>query len=891
MIIFIFIFRIAEFLTDYLWFDSLGFKSIFMVSIEAAVLLFFVSSLVFFVFLMLNLWIASKCRENLKNLIKFKTKFWISILLSFFIGTASASQWMTVLQYFRQISFGLADPILNKDVSFYIFTLPFFQAVLGFAFICVIFTVIFVIIDYFQSIIISFFKQPQVKNANGIPQYSINLKQELGKLKRKAIVHLSLLFSLFFLLLAIKHYLTRFSIMYSEKGIVVGAGYTDVAVFLPIINILIVFAVLIAVFIFFWMIFSKKTFKTRSFLMYTIIAYFIIAFVGQSFIPGVVQSLKVSPNEINLERPYIENNIEFTKIAYGLSDVVEKDFSVSDKFDKSIISNSPKTIENIRILDWRPLTTTYKQTQEIRLYYDLSGIDIDRYNIEGKDTQVMLAPRELEQSQIIENAKTWVNLHMVYTHGYGVVMSPVNSVTKEGLPNYLIKDIPPVNTVTEENLVIERPEIYYGEKDNSFVLVNTQTDEFNYPKGNSNEYNNYDGKGGIVLDSFAKKLLMALRFRDIKILLTSEITPESKIMFTRNIQDRIRKITPFLALDEDPYLVIDDGKLFWIQDAYTISGNFPYSAKVGNINYMRNSVKIVVDAFNGDVSYYIIDENDPIIQTYSNIFYGEFKSFDEMPTGLKDHIRYPEDLFKIQSQIYSTYHMEDSTVFYNKEDAWQLPKEIYGTGQQIQVEPYYNIIKLPDEAEEEFVLMISFTPIKKDNMVAWLAARSDDENYGKLLLYKFPKDKLVYGPSQIEAKIDQDSEISQQLTLWGQQGSRVTRGNLLVIPIENSILYVEPLYIQSEQGQLPELKRVLVSDGERVAMEETLSEALIALFGETRSISDGTNSTIKSTDIELLVFANEYYENVEKAMKEGDWSSIGDNLEKLGQALKALTEE
>jgi len=551
-----------------------------------------------------------------------------------------------------------------------------------------------------------------------------------------------------------------------------------------------------------------------------------------------------------------------------------------------ILSNASDTLDNVRILDWRPLTQTYKQTQEMRLYYDLSGIDIDRYDINGSYTEVMIAPREMNQERL--QAKTWVNLHLVYTHGFGVVMSPVNSVTKEGMPNYLIKDIPPVYTVPDEELQIDVPQIYYGELDNNFVLVNTRTSEFDYPMGDTNEYIYYDGRGGVKLDSSTKELLMAMRFADIKIMLSGEITPESRIMFERSIEERISKITPFITLDEDPYLVISDGRLFWILDAYTVTGNFPYSEKYGSINYVRNSVKIVVDAYNGDVTYYIADTTDPIIVTYAKIFPGHFKSFDLMPDGLKKHVRYPEDLFNVQSAIYNTYHMDNVKVFYNKEDAWQIPNEVYGTGQQVPVDPYYIIIKLPGEVKEEFVLMRSVTPIKKDNMVAWLAARSDEDYYGELLLYKFPKEKLVYGPLQIEAKFDQDAVISQQLTLWSQQGSRVTRGNLLVIPIEDSILYIEPLYIQAETGQLPELKRVLVSDGERVVMEEDLDKALVALFGETRP--DTVEAVVyegeKSTEV-LITEAQIYYDAILDSMGK-NWTAFGENFDKLGEVLGEL---
>jgi len=487
---------------------------------------------------------------------------------------------------------------------------------------------------------------------------------------------------------------------------------------------------------------------------------------------------------------------------------------------------------------------------------------------------------------------------MVYTHGFGAVMSPVNSVTKEGMPNYLIKDIPPTYAVDAKELRIDVPQVYYGEMDNDFVLTNTRTQEFDYPKGDDNEYIHYDGTGGVTMDSFAKKLLMAIRFADVKIMLSSEITPVSKIMFERSIQNRISKITPFLLLDNDPYIVISDGRLFWIQDAYTVTGNFPYSEKYGSINYIRNPVKIVVDAYNGDVTYYIHDTgasagtNDPIITTYARIFPDQFKSFDKMPESLKSHTRYPEDLFKVQSAIYNTYHMDNVNVFYNKEDAWQIPREVYGTGQPTPVEPYYIIIKLPGEDKEEFVMMSSFTPIRKDNMVAWLAARSDGDNYGELLLYKFPKDKLVYGPLQIEAKFDQDSVISQQLTLWSTQGSSVARGNLLVIPIEDSILYIEPLYIQADAGQLPELKRVLVSDGVRVVMEKDLKTALASLFGRTRPTGpgiaeDGYEYGEKSTE-ELITEAQERYDAILDSMGT-NWTAFGENFDRLGEVLEELS--
>ena len=878
--------KIVTLYTDYLWFSGLGFSEIFKVMWSSKLVLFSITFLFFFIWVIVNLGIASRLKKSKWS---FKTISLVVLALSFFQGLFASNAWLIVLQFLNQVSFNLKDPIFTKDVSFYVFSLPFFLSIWNYLFVCVLLTTLIVMFYYFQELIRAFLS-PQVDPHTNAVTSSFDFKQELSKIRRSAMMHMAVLGSLIFFLFAVKHYLNRYAVMYSEKGIVVGAGYTDVIVVLPIIKFLMILALVVALLFYVWIFYFSKRQRLRKshIILFVLILYGASVFLGGTIIPGMVQSLKVTPNEINLEKPYIENNIEFTKIAYGLDEVEEKDFDINQELFSSINPNEIKeTIDNIRILDYRPLTKTYKQTQEIRLYYDLSGIDIDRYNIDGKYTQVMLAPRELDQNQIAQNAKTWVNQHMVYSHGFGVVMSPVNSVTKQGLPNYIIKDVPPVYSVEEESIKIDQPRVYYGEKENNFVLVNTKTNEFDYPKGNTNEYINYDGKGGVVLDSFIKKLFMAIRFRDVKILLSSDITPESKIMFSRNIRDRISKITPFIMLDNDPYLVIDKGRLHWIQDAYTLTGNFPYSQKMGRINYIRNSVKIVVDAYDGDVTYYIVDKSDPLIQVFSNIFPGQFKGFEEMPNSLKEHMRYPEDLFKIQSAIFSTYHMEDIKVFYNKEDAWQIPHEIYGTGQQVEVEPYYIIMKLPGESEEEFVLMTTFTPLKKDNMIAWLAARSDKENYGKLLLYKFPKDKLVYGPLQIEAKIDQDSEISQQLTLWSQQGSSVTRGNLLAIPIKNSILYIEPLYIQAEQAQLPELKRVFVSDGERVVMETDLGTALQKIFNMKviRSVS------LDKSEDSLMADANTYYGAILEAMNKGDWASFGENFDRLGEVLNVIGED
>ncbi|MFO8016434.1 MAG: UPF0182 family protein [Candidatus Woesearchaeota archaeon] len=911
IILFFSITRIAGLVTDYWWFKSVGFSKIFLISLQAKLAVFALATLLFFVFITANLWISTKLNKpSGKPRIAFRTKALIALAVSLFAGLASYHGWFTALRHMNQVPFNITDPIFLKDVAFYVFSLPFITFMWSVIMWCVLITAALVITDYMQSFIIGAMKQGRTGiESQGIPgqappQQNITLKSVFADVKKHAFIHMGVLGSLFFLLLAVNHYISRFSIMYSESGAVVGASYTDVNVLLPVITFLMGFAAVIAV-LFYWWIFKvtrQPKLRKRHILAYAVAIYLVVFIIGPTVLPAAVQSLKVSPNEINLEKPYIKHNINFTNIAYGLSDVEEREHPVEQKLNPEVLARSRDTLDNVRLLDWRPLTQTYKQTQEIRLYYDLSGIDIDRYNISGDYTEVMLAPREMDHDQIPAEARTWVNMHMIYTHGYGLVMSPVNNVTDEGLPRYLIKDVPPVLHTDDESLKIERPQIYYGGTENRYVITNTGTDEFDYPKGDANEYTNYAGKGGVVLDSFLKKLFMAIRFGDIKILLSTDITEESRMMFARNVQERISKITPFLKLDDDPYIVINDGKLYWIQDAYTTTSRFPYSEKLNkavnsereDINYARNSVKIVVDAYHGSVSYYVADPEDPMILTYARIFPQQFKSLKTMPEGLKDHIRYPEWLFKIQSSIYSDYHMNDPVVFYNKEDAWEIPKEIYGTGQQIRVEPYYIIMKLPDEEKEEFVLLMPFTPIRKDNMISWLAARSDGDDYGKLFLYKFPKDKLIYGPSQVEATFDQDSEISQQLTLWSQRGSGVIRGNLLVIPIEESVIYIEPLYLQAEQGQLPQMKRVLVSDGERVVMEKNLDTALEVLFGKAPEGSGGAGieegDERKAPEYDLIQQAQDHYDAILDAMQENDWESFGTSFRKLGDALERISD-
>jgi uncharacterized membrane protein (UPF0182 family) len=634
--------------------------------------------------------------------------------------------------------------------------------------------------------------------------------------------------------------------------------------------------------------------------------WMVVGLVIISVVPGFMQRYIVEPNELDREAPYIENNIQFTRQAYGLDNVDERDFGQVEPLDVEALQGHRPTLQNVRLWDYRPLSQTYRQIQEIRLYYGFTDLDIDRYWIDGEYRQVILAARELDQSQL--QSVTWVNQHLQFTHGYGVVMNPVNEVTGEGLPQLWIKDLPPESSVP---LTIDRPEVYYGELTDNYIFVRTGIEEFDYPRGEENVYTFYEGAGGVPLNSYVKRLAYAFRLADDNVLLSDYIDGNSRLMFKRSLQERVREVAPFLRYDQDPYLVIMDGHLYWVQDAYTVSGRYPYAEPVsGDINYMRNAVKVVIDAYNGSMTFYITDPADPLVQTYAAIFPGVFTSQDAMPASLREHLRYPEGLFNVQSIMYQTYHMRDVNVFYNKEDQWNVPVGVV-SGQEQPVEPYYVIIRLPDETQEEFMLIQPFTPATKDNLIAWMAGRSDGENYGQLVLYRFPKQELIFGPRQIEARIDQDPEISAQLSLWSQRGSQVIRGNLLVIPMGQSLLYLEPLYLQAESGQIPELKRVILASGERVVMTETLTEGLVRLFGagagdvtSTASATSAEEETPQaspvvvgefSSDLAQQIYdlarqADEHYTAAQEALGIGDWATYGAELDAMEEVLNQLVE-
>lgn len=881
--------KIVTLIVDYMWFDAIGFKQLFLTPLIAKLSLFIMFFILTFIIFFINNWIAFHFKKDKIPLKKFHLKAGLGI--SFIIGGIASFNWDIYLKYLNTTNFNLLDPIFSKDIGFYVFELPFFSFIISILVMILIANTIWVSVIYFWKEIKQMFmtfNMPRNTTGTTIDINSIKPdKKDKFNISISAKNHLFILASIFFVLTAIRHFLLRYNILFSETGVVFGAGFSDVNVSLPIANILVIVSLVIAIAFTLRIIIKSKKIKRRHILI-SLVTVYLIFIMSSQLVPALVQFFRVNPNEFSLEGQYIEHNIKFTNIAYGLTEVKETFFDISDNPNSNVLKRNQDDITQLRILDWRPLTQTYKQLQEIRLYYDFAEVDVGKYEIDGKTTQVMLSVRELDHRQLRDKAKTWINEHLVFTHGYGIVMSPVNKITTEGLPELIIKDIPPVS----ENFDILRPEIYYSEIDNDFVIVNTDIEEFDYPKGDFNEYTKYAGKGGIVIDSFIKKILLSIYFSDINIILNNDITKESKILFTRQIQDRISKVIPFLALDNDPYVVIVDGRIKWIQDAYTLTDKFPYSDRgVSNFNYIRNPIKIVIDAYDGSLEFYLTDSTDPIIQTYAKIFPGFVKSIKDASPEIKEHFRYPKDLFNIQVNMFATYHMKDTKVYYNREDLWDTPNEVFGQGRLQEMTPYYVLLKLPEMKSKEYVLMIPYTPIKKDNMIAWISGRitfDEDSVSNDIVLFKFPKDKLIFGPAQIEARIDQNSKISEQLTLWSQRGSNVIRGNLLVIPIENTLLYIEPLYITADNSEIPELKRIILSYGNKIVMETDFESALNRLFDD-KTVQELPEKIISQAESDITAAkALLYYNNVLDSMQKQDWEGIGRNMKLLEDILKEL---
>jgi len=870
---FIFFSSIVGFVTDWWWFSEVGFTEIFIKSLGTKVILGLTAGLFAAAFLLINFlaamqskipWMAAIPEAlvgqplSLNDRIVKKLGIVMCLAVSFFIGLIAAASWQDVLKFLAATPFGQTDPLFGKDIAFYVFSLPVYSLGLGLLRILILLSLI-------------------TSGAIYLLRGSIKLP---FKIDQKARLHVGILLSLFLVTVAIGTYFSLYNLLTAQSGPVFGAAFTDANIMVPILRVSVFVYGLAAVLALYFGISGKA-----SPLLGAITLTVIVGLVS-GIIPSVFQKLVVAPNELVKETPFIRHNIEATRRAYGLDKIEEREIAADKSLTSSDIAANNLTIKNVRLWDRAPLLSTFSQIQEIRTYYEFASVDNDRYIIDGEVRQIMLSPRELASDSLPN--KAWINERLTFTHGYGVAAGPVNQVTPEGLPVLFVKDLPPKSEVKE--LAVTRPEIYYGEILNDYVITKTKSKEFDFPKGEENVYTTYAGKGGVELNSLLRRLFYAVRFGSLKMLLSGDVTSESRILYNRNVKERVAKVAPFLTYDRDPYLVIAEGKLYWIIDAYTSTDRYPYSQPLplngGKVNYIKNSVKVIVDAYDGTVTLYQADSEDPIIKTYAKMFPKTFRPLSDMPKSLVSHLRYPEDIFSLQTAVYATYHMDDPQIFYNKEDLWEIPAIAQEEKQQIMT-PRHMIMKLPGEKKEEYILMLPFTPRAKDNLSAWMVARNDGQQYGKLVVYRFPKDKLVFGPKQVIGRINQDAEVSQQVSLWDQRGSQVIQGSLLAIPIEESLLYVRPLYLKADAGKIPELKRVIVAYENKIAMEETLEEGLAKLFGTSIGQQSKPASEIIPTG-NLTKQAAEAYDAAIRAQREGDWGRYGEEIRKLGEILNKL---
>ncbi len=880
---------------DYLWFLGIGKAQIFTTVLYAKSLLGSLTLLCAFLFIFLNLWYAEHGQGLIQIGIPTPTgqitaytvpqQFLrrllglVSLAVAFLMGLQAADSWDDVWRWLNRVNFGQADPIFGRDVAFYIFTLPVASQLVRFGItLCVLSGIGVLVLYHFKGILS--FRRLKAAGVSG----------RVG-------VHVSLLAAFLFLLLAADSYLDRFQILYSNNGPMYGATYADLHGRLPLLGVLVLCSLAGAAL---W-IYNAFSSSNRPALLAVLL--YAGGLLVVNVYPTLLQKFVVAPNELSKESPQIGYNIAATLKAYGLEKVEERQLSGDKNLSSADIQANAATIRSIRLWDHQPLLDAFSQIQEIRTYYDFSTVDNDRYWIDGQPQQFMLSARELNTENLPE--RSWINDHFVYTHGYGLTLGPVNRVTAEGLPVLLVQDIPPRSALPV--FKIDRPEIYFGEETRPYAAVKTGQEEFDYPQGDNNVFTSYHGTGGVPVNSFARKLLFAIYFRDKNVVLSPLLGDDSRFLYFRDIKSRAAKVAPFLQFDQDPYMVISEGRLFWIQDAYTTSDQYPYSTPTSGVgNYIRNSVKMVIDAYNGSVDLYVADPGDPLVQVYQKIFPGAFRPLSDMPPDLRRHIRYPEDFFRIQTYIYSMYHMTNPQIFYNKEDLWEIPM-LGPAGSEAPMAPYYTIMKLPGEPKEEFILMLPFTPNRKDNLSAWIAGRCDGENYGQLLVYRFPKKKLVYGPKQIAARINQDADISRQISLWDQHGSQVAQGTLLVIPMEEALLYVRPLYLRAESGKIPELKRVIVAYENRIAMEETLEASIAKIFAldaaeearigpkpaagaATAAVAGALTAPVESpaAAADLIRRAGEAYDRAIAAQRQGDWAKYGEEVKRLGALLEEL---
>ncbi len=913
IIFFILLWVVSRFFTDYLWYQEMGYTTVFWTRIWARLVVMVAAGVVFFAIFYGNVRLARRFIPKLKpvgeaggevyELVDTQTRrgrrlfLAASIVLGVIFAVGYGGSWERIWLFFQQAGFGFDAPVFDRDAAFFVFTLPIARMVLTYVMLCFLLSFIAVLGIYIAN------------RAIGIEGRSLRAAPHVK-------AHLSIIAAVAMLGKAADYMLGVWGLAYSERGVTFGPSYTDVHVQIPVLRFLAIVAVIAAVL--FLINIYYRGWRLPAIAIGVLFLTWL--FAGQVY-PAIIQQYRVSPTEIEKETEYIYNNIRSTRWAFGLDEVNLVPFEANTNLDAASIEANAATIENVRVWDPSPALLTYQQIQEIRSYYAFADVDVDRYVVDDMYRQVLVATREFDHSKLSGEAQTWVNQHLTYTHGYGVVVSPVSEATEQGLPKLFVLDIPPRS---ETSLSVTRPEIYYGEVPDSFVLVKTTAKEFNYPMGDDNVFTEYEGTGGVGIGGFARQLIFSVRFATIKLLVSDYLRPDSRILYRRSLEERVQSLAPFLQYDRDPYIVIrDDGSLVWIWDAYATTDRFPNSQPSSTgFNYVRNSIKVVIDAYDGDVTFYQIDPGDALANAWGKVFPGLFTPAEEMPDDIRRHLRYPEDLFSIQAEMLSVYHMTEPQTFYNKEDVWEIATEMYG-GEERSVEPYYLMMGLPGETEEEYVLLQPFTPRTKQNMISWMAARMDADKYGELVVIAFPKDKLVFGPAQVEARINNDPLISAQLTLWDQAGSEVIRGNLLVIPVEDSLIYVEPLYLQAEQSAIPELTRVIVAYGDVVVMEPSLKAALETIFtgapgGPSTTAPSGTTTTtpgatttttvpsVTSTTVPpvtttttisetlptdrgaLLDLAEQLYEEARAAQRLDDWATYGEKIRQLGDVISAL---
>mgnify|MGYP001192202718 CR=1 FL=1 len=875
--------------TDLLWFEGVGFRSVFVKILVTRIALFLVGFAIVGVPLGLSVYFANRASQGpedvqmseaargfITQLIRWGMIVAI-VVLSAILGTIVASKWELFLRFADAASFGVMDPVYGKDLSFYVFSLPLYGFFQGWLLSVAIVILIATVVTYFINFSlrgIGFLITPGLR------------------------VQVSIIVGVIMFLVGFGHWLDRWGLLLSDQGVVFGATYTDIYSRKPALLILTFVAGASGV-----LVLVNAYMKGIRLAIGGLVLWVALSIVLGTLWPNAMERFTVTPNQFFKENRYIANNIELTRLGFGLNEIVSEPYSIEPTVTSEMVRDNLQTVNNIRLWDPDPLSRVYQFEQVIRPYYDFEDADVDQYVVGDRYRQVMLAAREVSHSKLEVEAQTWINTKLRYTHGFGVAMSPVAEVTTKGSPYFFAKDIPSDGVIEVQNdpptgEPVERimnPRIYYGERTDEYVIVNTNTEELDYQaEGGELRSNNYDGKGGVPISSLVRRLAYAWQFGDLNILITGEINSGSRLQYRREIQDRISAISPFLRLDEDPYVVAADGRLFWVQDAYTVSAHLPYSAPIpsgeeNGFNYIRNSVKITVDAFDGSVNFYVWDREDPLIRTYGRIFGNMFQSRDQMPEALQSHVRYPRDLFGFQAAKYLKYHMLDPQAFYNQEDIWNIPNEKFGQGGDLQpVDPYYVILKLPGEQHEEFVLLLPYTRNEPNPILAgWLAARSDNPNYGELVAFSFPKDRQVDGPEQVEARIDIDQSISEWFTLRCQEGSFCIRGNLLIIPLGGSLLYVEPVYLQAEGVDFPELSRVILASGDTVVMENSLEEALQKLTGyskdDKKDYDDGDIPKLVGDSYPIDTPGEHSFQEISETIEK-----LKRNLFELEEALKGL---